>query len=152
MNFTPLSTTMKCVINLTIQYMIIFTALGIVRTYLDLNNLPHQGSAVQRTLKHASETVFYAPMVCFAFIGFRMRVLQLSRGTDNPQEWVRMCMEFVAYAILANTLLVLVVPIFSKRNVDAEGKEIEEEDPVDAETGDLKPIKENSFGNPLVFW
>merc|ERR1719409_2677468 len=125
---------MKCVINLTLQYMIIFTALGICRTYLDMNNLAHQESSVQRTLKHASDTVFYAPMVCLAFIGFRMRVLQLSKGTDNPQDWVRMCMEWVAYSILANTLLVLVVPIFAKRNVDAEGKEIEE-NIVDEETG-----------------
>ena len=27
------------------------------------------------------------------FVGFRMRVLQLSKGTGNPQDWVRMSMQ-----------------------------------------------------------
>ena len=31
--------------------------------------------------------------VCMMFVGFRMRVLQLSKGTGNPQDWVRMSMQ-----------------------------------------------------------
>merc|ERR1719238_2602309 len=31
------------------------------------------------------------------FVGFRMRVLQLSKGTGNPQDWVRMSMQAVTY-------------------------------------------------------
>ena len=33
MHFEPLSTTMKCVIGLTLQYVIVYTALGISRSY-----------------------------------------------------------------------------------------------------------------------
>ena len=33
MHFEPLSTTMKCVIGLTLQYIIVYTALGISRSY-----------------------------------------------------------------------------------------------------------------------
>merc|ERR1719450_1261720 len=79
MNFAPLSTTMKCTINLTIQYM-----------------------------------VFYTPMACLLFVGFRMRVLQLTKGEGNPPEYVQMAMQCVAYSILANTLMVLLIPIFVK--------------------------------------
>jgi len=114
MNFTPVSTTMQCTINLTLQYMVIFTALGLCRTYLDFVGESHAENKVAKALKGASETVFYAPMVCLMFVAFRMRVLQLSKGTDNPQDWVRYAMQFVAYSILANTLLVLLIPMFTK--------------------------------------
>ena len=33
-----------------------------------------------------SETMFYAPMVCLMFVGFRMRVLQLTKGSSPS--WV----------------------------------------------------------------
>merc|ERR1719326_2293720 len=51
------------------------------------------------------------------FVGFRMRVLQLSKGTGNPQDWVRMSMQAVTYSILANTLLVLLVPLFTSKSI-----------------------------------
>merc|ERR1719389_1456491 len=51
------------------------------------------------------------------FVGFRMRVLQLSKGTGNPQDWVRMSMQAVTYSILVNTLLVLLVPLFTDKEV-----------------------------------
>merc|ERR1719355_460296 len=98
--------------------MLVLTALGICRTYLDMNNIKHDNSAVQKTLKHASETVFYAPMTCLMFVGFRMRVLQLTKGKGDPQDWARMCMQFCAWSILVNTLLVLLVPIFTKSEVE----------------------------------
>merc|ERR1719504_85458 len=107
MNFAPLSTTMKCTINLTIQYMVIFTALGALRTYLDFQGESFETNAAAKALKHASETVFYAPMACLLFVGFRMRVVQLTKGKGNPQEFAQLAMQAVAYSILANTLLVL---------------------------------------------
>merc|ERR1719281_1557984 len=61
--------------------------------------------------------MFYAPMVCMMFVGFRMRVLQLSKGTGNPQDWVRMSMQAVTYSILANTLLVLLIPLFTSKEI-----------------------------------
>ena len=64
LNFKPLSTTMQCILNLTLQYIVIYTALGICRTVLDFQGVAHNTSPLQTTLKHASETVFYAPMVC----------------------------------------------------------------------------------------
>merc|ERR1719321_1630023 len=108
---------MKCLISLTIQYMVVYTALGICRSYLDFQGVAHESSAIAKALKSASETMFYAPMVCMMFVGFRMRVLQLSKGTGNPQDWVRMSMQAVTYSILANTLLVLLVPLFTSKDI-----------------------------------
>merc|ERR1719453_2817761 len=136
---------MQCVINLTLQYVVIFTALGICRSYLDFKQISHNESAVQKALKHASETVFYAPMACLLFVGFRMRVVQLTKGTGNPQEFVQLAMQAVAYSILANTLLVLIIPVFTKYALDDE-KEVE----VDKKTGEMKVDGENPFANNIL--
>merc|ERR1740130_793156 len=140
MNFSPISTTMACTINLTLQYMVIFTALGVCRTYLEFKGLRYSSSVIQTTLKHASDTVFYAPMVCLMFVGYRMRVLQLSKGAGDPQDWVRFAMQSVAYSILANTLLVLVVPVFTKDHADL---------PVDAH-GDVDENVKPDFSLPML--
>merc|ERR1719379_2324347 len=121
---------MKCTINLTIQYMVIFTALGIMRTYLDFQGESFEQNAAAKALKHASETVFYAPMACLLFVGFRMRVLQLTKGQGNPQEFVQLAMQGVAYSILANTVMVLIIPVFL--NCDTDDVEL------DNNTGELK--------------
>merc|ERR1719265_805438 len=114
---------MKCLISLTIQYMVVYTALGICRSYLDFVGAAYDDSQVAKALKSASETMFYAPMVCLMFVGFRMRVLQLTKGTGNPQDWVRMSMQAVTYSILANTLMVMLIPIVTAKEVktDDEG-------------------------------
>merc|ERR1719194_309079 len=106
---------------------------------MDFQGIKHEDSAVQKALKQASETVFYAPMVCLMFVGFRMRVLQLTKGTGNPQEWVRMSMQAIAYSILANTLLVLFVPLFTQKEIA-----------IESSTGELKLEWSNPFENPVL--
>merc|ERR1719456_1319749 len=91
-----------------------------------------------KALKSASDTMFYAPMVCMMFVGFRMRVLQLSKGTGNPQDWVRMSMQAVTYSILANTLLVLFVPLFTAKEVKT------------TKEGDLDPEAKAPFENSAL--
>merc|ERR1719421_2235008 len=129
---------MKCVLNLTIQYIVVFTALGIARSYCDFKNIAHKDSAIQVALQHASETMFFAPMACLMFIGFRMRVLQLTKGEGNPQPWARMCMEFVMYSITANTVIALIIPVFTPHKIEF------------TETGELKMEGKNPFGNQTL--
>jgi hypothetical protein len=138
MHFEPLSTTMKCVLNLTIQYIVIYTALGISRSYCDFKGTAYDKSAIQNALKAASETMFFAPMACLMFLGFRMRVLQLTKGEGNPQPWARMCMEAVMYAITANTLIALLIPIFTEHEVEF------------SETGEMKMDGKNPFASPTM--
>jgi hypothetical protein len=138
MHFEPLSTTMKCVLNLTIQYIVVFTALGISRSYCDMNAIPYEKSAIQNAMKSASETMFFAPMACLMFIGFRMRVLQLTHGEGNPQEWARMCMQFVMYSITANTVIAVIIPMFTEHEVEF------------TETGEMKMDGKNPFANQTM--
>merc|ERR1719218_528700 len=130
---------MQCILNLTLQYFVIYTALGISRTVLDFQGKDHKQSDMAIALKQASETMFYAPMVCMLFIGFRMRVLQLTKGEGAPQDYVQFAMQSVTYSILANTLLVLVVPLFTTTDLETE------------ETGEMKmDSKTNPFESPVL--
>jgi hypothetical protein len=139
MNFSPMSTTMKCILSLTLQYFVIYTALGISRSVLDFQGVAHSQSALANALKHATDTMFYAPMVCMLFLGFRMRVLQLSKGQGAPQDYVQFAMQAVTYSILANTVLVLVVPLFTTTDLETE------------KTGEMKiDSKTNPFESPVL--
>merc|ERR1719399_93386 len=140
LKFSPVSVTMECILNLTLQYIVIYTALGICRTVLDLQGVAHSSSQIQTTLKQASQTMFYAPMVCMLFVGYRMRMLQLSKGQGTPPEYVQVAMRSVAYSILANTLVVMLIPIFTSSG------EVEVE-----KTGEVKTKdQENPFANSIL--
>merc|ERR1719169_259766 len=108
---SPVSTTLKCIVNLTIQYMVVYTALALMRNYHDLSGTPR--GKIEQTLKTAAMTVTFACPLCVLFVGCRMRVLWLTRGTGNPPEWVQYCMLGCAYAVLATTITVCIIPVFT---------------------------------------
>merc|ERR1719169_192244 len=132
---SPVSTTLKCIVNLTIQYMVVYTALALMRTYHDLSG--HPRGKIEQTLKTAAMTVTFACPLCVLFIGCRMRVLWLTHGTGNPSDWVQYCMLGCAYAVLACTLSVCIIPVFT-------GDQLE----VDKKTGQLED--KNPFQNTIV--
>jgi hypothetical protein len=110
----PVSTTMKCVINLTIQYFVLYTALAVVRTY---NELYHTAPLTKslKILEGGCTTVNYAPMLSVLFLGVRMRAVQLSGGKpddhDLPQDWVKMAMQSCAWSVLIQTIMVIAIPL-----------------------------------------
>jgi len=133
----PVSTSMKCVISLTIQYLLVYTALAIVRTVADSFNARHDNVSIQKVLVTATLTVNYAPMLAVLFLGFRMRVLQLTKGRGNPPEWIQLCMYFCTYAVLALTVSVTIIPIFTGEVIN-----------VDPKTGDI-PHDTQPFTNQI---
>ena len=50
-----------------------------------------------------------------------------------------MCMEAVSYAILANTLIALIIPVFTETEIE-----------VDSETGEVKTEAKNPFSNQIM--
>merc|ERR1719331_1906951 len=106
----PVSTTMKAVINLTIQFFLVYTAVAVVRTYNDLNKAAPMTKALA-VVNACTSTVNFAPMLSVLFIGVRMRALQLSKGEPDkvglPQWWVKDAMLYCAWSVLAQTLMVL---------------------------------------------
>jgi hypothetical protein len=134
----PVPTTSRCIVIMVCQYMIIYMALAVVRTYHEFSGTPK--GAVEAGLKGATQTLTYGPMLCVLFIACRMRVEFLSDGKDQPQIWVQNCMYALTYAVLASTLLVLLMPL-------ATGKPL----PLKEGTCDLEAPKEEE-GSKLVFY
>jgi len=109
----PVSTTMKCIIDFAVQYFLVYTALAVVRTYIDIAGT-HSGP-VASTLVAATSTVNFAPMLSVLFLGTRMRALQLSGGEpdkyDLPQQYVKNAMWCCAWSLKLMTLMVLMLPV-----------------------------------------
>merc|ERR1719183_116217 len=126
---SPVSTTLKCIINLTIQYLVVYTALALLRTYHDLSGTPR--GKIEQTLRTAAFTVTFATPLCVLFIGCRMRVLWLTHGTGNPPEWVQYCMLGCAYSVLATTITVCIIPVFTggQAKIDEKSGVLEEDNP-----------------------
>ena len=99
-------TSMQCVVSLTIQFMLIYTALAAVRMAADAFGLKYDNLPIQKILQTATLTVAFAPMLAILFLAFRMRVNQLTKNKGNPPEWAQICMYFCTYAILLMTLIV----------------------------------------------
>merc|ERR1719504_299571 len=135
---TPVSTSMKCVINLTLQYMIVYTALAICRTAADSFNIKYTNLPIQDILKTATLTVNFAPMLAILFLACRMRVTWLTQGKGNPPEYVQAAMYCSTYSVLAMTLCVCVIPVMTGKVIG-----------VDVKTGDI-PSDVKPFDNAIV--
>merc|ERR1719491_2932287 len=105
----PAPTTSRCIVIMCCQYMIVYTALAVCRTYQEFSGTGK--GRVEAGLRAAAQTLTYGPMLCVLFIACRMRVDFLSDGKDEPQAWVQHSMYALTFAVLASTILVLVTPL-----------------------------------------
>merc|ERR1719335_426956 len=107
--------TLQCVISLSIQYFVVYTLLAIIRTANQFTGQKLLG--FQKIMETAATTVTYAPMLSVLFLGVRMRAIQLSQGQTEkyqlPQPWVQQAMYTCTYAVLAQVVLVLMMPVFT---------------------------------------
>jgi len=110
---SPVSTALNCVVSLTIQYFVVYTALALCRTAADVWNLKYESVPLQKILQTAAITVNYAPMLAVLFLAVRMRVTWLTQGKGNPPVWMQAWMYCATYAVLLMTLIVVVIPLFT---------------------------------------
>merc|ERR1719456_1067014 len=129
-------TAMQCMVSLTIQFMLIYTALALVRMAADGFGLKYDNLPIQKILQTATLTVAFAPMLAILFLALRMRVTQLTKGKGNPATWLQICMYFCTYAVLLMTLIVCVIPLFTGEVIG-----------VDPKTGDI-PHDSQPFTSP----
>merc|ERR1719355_509525 len=115
-------TAMQCVVSLTIQFMLVYTALAICRMAADSFGLKYDNLPIQKILQTATLTVAFAPMLAILLLAFRMRVNQLTKNKGNPPEWCQICMYFCTYAILLMTLIVCVIPLFTGDTIGVDPK------------------------------
>merc|ERR1719329_1206016 len=127
---------------MTVQYMIMFLALALVRTYHELSATPP--GALLCAVRAGCQTLTYGPMLCVLFIACRMRVEFLSEGKGQPQMWVQYCMYAVTFAVMATTLVVLASALITGKPMPLK------EGSCDLEKPKVEEGEENS-GPGLVF-
>ena len=93
----PVSTSMKCVISLTILYFVIYTGIALVRTIGDIIKTGY--SHCESILKSAMYTVAYTPMLAILSLARRMLVTWLTQGKGNPPEYVQAAMCCATYLV-----------------------------------------------------
>jgi len=129
---------MQCVISLTIQFMLVYTALALCRMAADSFGMKYDNVPVQKILQTATLTVAFAPMLAILFLAYRMRVNQLTKNKGDPPTWAQVCMYFCTYAVLLMTLVVCVIPLFTGEVMG-----------VDPKTGQI-PEDEKPFKNAAL--
>merc|ERR1719454_2334743 len=92
----------------------------------DLRGINGDEDLFVNVMEQATYTVNYAPMLACLFLACRMRVNWLTQGKGNPPTYIQIAMICTTYAILAMTLVAIVIPIFT-------GEKLE----VNSSTGDL---------------
>jgi len=114
----PVSAAVACTVNLTVQYFVIHLMLSLVRTFRDAvvrvdseKFMITRPTKFEQILKLASYSVVFAPMLCVLFLLARMRALQLDPHNGAPQLWAQSCFYLTTYAILCQTILILVIPM-----------------------------------------
>jgi len=120
---------MQCVVSLTMQFMIVYTALAICRMAADNFGLKYENVPVQKILQTATLTMAFAPMLAILFLAYRMRVNQLTKNQGDPPDYAKVCMYFCTYSVLLMTLCVCVIPLFTGEvlGVDAKTGQIPED-------------------------
>merc|ERR1719446_481690 len=103
--------------NLTIQYLVIYTLLAILRVAAEFQGTNARSWMSYECLEQATLTVNYAPMLAILFLACRFRVLWLTQLKGNPPIWMQQCMYGATYAVLAMTLVALVVPLLTGEKV-----------------------------------
>merc|ERR1719182_744843 len=120
----PVSPTMQCVMNLTVQYFFVYLMLWVfVTTKQFLSSVPAFLDVAIPTLDSARMTVMFCPMLSILFVGTRMRALQISENKGSPPWWTQQAMFFCTYAVLLQVMMVLILPFFTggSPKVDEDG-------------------------------
>jgi len=126
----PVSMTMRCVINLCVQYFILHAIFAIVhffQLFSSDNRENKRPSKLLQTLDACQSTVNFAPMLCVLFLVVRLRALQLTQGQTEryglPQDWCRLAMLVCTSAVFWQLILLLITSCCTGQapSTDADG-------------------------------
>merc|ERR1719271_1671336 len=105
----PISVTMQCVINLTVQYFLVYLLIWICVTINECTG--YDWHILSNAMFEARATVAFCPMLAILFVGVRMRALRLTNNRGAPQGWVQDGMYMATWAILIQFFMVLLIPV-----------------------------------------
>merc|ERR1719161_3401046 len=114
----PISVTMKCVINLTVQFFTVYLGLWIGQTAKDF--LKWELPKLTQLMENAKLTINFCPMLAILFVGTRMRALMITNNKGAPQGWVQDGMYMATWAVLIQFLMVLLVGLATAEKVECD--------------------------------
>merc|ERR1719161_1512681 len=105
----PISVTMKCVINLTVQFFTVYLGIWIAETVRNYVGVFWIMAKLGNLMENAKATINFCPMLAILFVGTRMRALLITNNRGAPQGWVQDGMYMATWAVLIQFLMVLFV-------------------------------------------
>merc|ERR1719456_1750344 len=105
----PISVTMQCVINLTVQFFIIYLLLWVSITIKEVTGW--EWHLLVNTMENAKGTIAFCPMLSILFVGTRMFALQLTNQKGAPQGWCQDGMYMATWSVLIQFTMVLAIPV-----------------------------------------
>jgi hypothetical protein len=103
-----MSTSMRCIILLTVQFFAIGTVVELIRTAGRFGDFPTANKLIQPALT----SVGFAPNLAILFLGTRMQALQF--GVE-PQDFAKQAMEIATYAVLGLTITNLAEALLAEK-------------------------------------
>merc|ERR1719159_2129594 len=114
----PVAPAVQCTIILSCQYFIVYGGIQIARTWTQFTaSAARETSKFESALMTATASMNFAPMLAVLFIGARMRALNMDPINGNPQTWAQNCFFMCTYALLAQTICSVAVPLVLQGDV-----------------------------------
>jgi len=107
-----------CTLFLCIQYFSVYLAVALVETYEQFVESNYATTKLAAVLQLAQNTVNFAPMLAVLFLGARMRALQLDPDGGGVQPWAQTCFYVCTFAVLGQTVLVVLAPLLLAARVE----------------------------------
>jgi hypothetical protein len=114
----PVSVTMQCVINLTVQFFFIYLMVWISVTLKEFTGF--EWTLLTQTMENAKATVAFCPMLAILFVGTRMRALQMTQNRGAPQGWVQDGMYMATWSVLLQFMMCLITPVFTGKPAETD--------------------------------
>merc|ERR1719181_1587866 len=105
----PISVTMQCVVNLTVQFFTVYVLIWVCVTVKELTGW--EWHFLSNAMENAKGTIAFCPMLAILFVATRMRALQLTNQKGAPQGWAQDGMYMATWSILIQFLMVLLIPL-----------------------------------------
>merc|ERR1719316_2527529 len=133
----PISVTMQCVINLTVQFFTVYLGLWIAQTVKDFFGYPLP--RLTQLMQDAQATVAFCPMLAILFVGTRMRALMITNNKGAPQGWVEdgtpiwepsmtilkyvaLALKWITFIFLYGGMITVVVGVYTMTPETANGR------------------------------
>merc|ERR1719446_956235 len=122
----PLSPAMLCVMNLTVQYFLVYLLFWVFLTTKQfVESMKETMTSCMEVVTIAQKTVKFAPMLSVLFIGLRLRALQITDQKGAPQGWAQQGMFLATYAVMLQLLLILLLGVLQGApKVDEDGNPV----------------------------